>query len=78
MGIDCPSPLIQSLIHLIHTGRTLWFHHLVRDQAVEVLSVAPGSLAALAGALRPYGLRGDALTLDAFCEQFLALAEARA
>jgi energy-coupling factor transport system ATP-binding protein len=40
-------------------------------------SLTPPPLAALAGALRPYGLRGDALTLDAFCEQFLALAEAR-
>ena len=34
-------------------------------------------LVALTQALRPYGLRGDALTLDAFCERFLALAEAR-
>jgi len=40
-------------------------------------SLTPPPLAPLARALRPYGLRGDALTLDAFCEQFLALAEAR-
>jgi energy-coupling factor transporter ATP-binding protein EcfA2 len=40
-------------------------------------SLTPPPLVALGRALRPYGLRGDALTLDAFCEQFLALAEAR-
>jgi cobalt transport protein ATP-binding subunit len=40
-------------------------------------SLTPPPLVALARVLRPYGLRGDALTLDAFCERFLALAEAR-
>jgi energy-coupling factor transporter ATP-binding protein EcfA2 len=40
-------------------------------------SLTPPPLVALSRALRPYGLRGDALTLDAFCGQFLALAEER-
>jgi cobalt transport protein ATP-binding subunit len=40
-------------------------------------SLTPPPLVVLGRALRPYGLHGDALTLDAFCEQFLALAEAR-
>jgi energy-coupling factor transport system ATP-binding protein len=39
-------------------------------------SLTPPPLVALSQALRAYGLRGDLLTLDAFCERFLALAEA--
>jgi energy-coupling factor transport system ATP-binding protein len=40
-------------------------------------SLMPPPLVALTQALRPYGLHSGALTLDAFCERFLALAEAR-
>jgi energy-coupling factor transport system ATP-binding protein len=45
-------------------------------QQVEVLeqaSLYPPPLTALAQALRTYGLRGDTLTLDAFCDQYIAL-----
>lgn len=45
-------------------------------QQVEVLeqaSLYPPPLTALAQALHTYGLRGDTLTLDAFCDQYVAL-----
>lgn len=47
-------------------------------QQADVLALAslrPPPLAALAQALRPYGLRGDTVTLDAFCDQYVALVE---
>lgn len=45
-------------------------------QQVDVLAQAslyPPPLMALAQALGTYGLRGDTLTLDAFCDQYIAL-----
>jgi energy-coupling factor transport system ATP-binding protein len=47
-------------------------------QQADVLAQAslhPPPLAALAQALRSYGLRGDTVTLDAFCDQYVALVE---
>jgi energy-coupling factor transporter ATP-binding protein EcfA2 len=40
-------------------------------------ALTPPPLIALAQALQPYGLRGDLLTLDAFCDQCIILAGAR-
>jgi ABC-type multidrug transport system ATPase subunit len=41
-------------------------------------SLCPPPLTALAQALRPHGLAGDALTVDAFCKRYIALVKSRA
>jgi cobalt transport protein ATP-binding subunit len=48
-----------------------------RAELLAQASLCPPPLTALAQALRPYGLAGDPLTLDAFCEQYVALVESR-
>jgi energy-coupling factor transporter ATP-binding protein EcfA2 len=40
-------------------------------------SLAPPPVTALAQALRPHGLRGDGLTVEAFCDEYVALVEGR-
>jgi cobalt transport protein ATP-binding subunit len=40
-------------------------------------SLAPPPVAALAQALRPHGFRGDGLTVDGFCDEYIALVESR-
>lgn len=47
------------------------------DALLSRASLAPPPVLALARALRPYGLRGDSLTVETFCDEYVALVEGR-
>ena len=46
-----------------------------QNELLTRAALVPPPVTALAQALRPYGMRGDSLTVEAFCDEYVALME---